>query len=80
MYFNLGSENFPISAEQKEIAESKKFGEHLTWEDLTNMKYTWKVATEILRLYPPMTYSFRRTLKDIEYGGFLIPKGWQVSP
>ncbi|CAI9087815.1 OLC1v1021990C1 [Oldenlandia corymbosa var. corymbosa] len=67
-----------IAHEQNEIAKSKKLGEHLTWEDLSNMKFTWRVAMEMLRMHPPMTYSFRRTLKEIEFGGFLIPKGWQV--
>ncbi|KAF5191644.1 Beta-amyrin 28-monooxygenase [Thalictrum thalictroides] len=42
------------------------------------MKYTWRVALEILRLVPPAFAGFRRTQKDIEFGGYLIPKGWQV--
>ncbi|KAK9267503.1 hypothetical protein L1049_009931 [Liquidambar formosana] len=54
--------------EQEEIAKSKSAGELLTWDDLAKMKYTWRVATETLREGP----------KDIEYGGYLIPKGWQV--
>nr|GEY32024.1 cytochrome P450 716B1-like [Tanacetum cinerariifolium] len=56
----------------------KSTGEALTWEDLTKMKYTWKVASEIMRIYPPVALSFRRSKQDIEYGGFIIPKGWQV--
>ncbi|KAJ0454352.1 putative taxadiene 5-alpha-hydroxylase [Helianthus annuus] len=42
------------------------------------MKYTWKVATEIMRVNPPVALSFRRAKQDIEYGGYIIPKGWQV--
>lgn len=42
------------------------------------MKYTWRVATETLRMYPPVFCSFRQALKDIEFGGYVIPKGWQV--
>lgn len=66
------------NVEQEEIANSKASGEALTWEDLTNMKYTWRVASEILRMYPPVNLVFRRAMQDIEYGEFVIPKGWQV--
>ncbi|KAK9064186.1 hypothetical protein SSX86_015566 [Deinandra increscens subsp. villosa] len=67
-----------IVREQQEIASKKAYEEALTWEDLTKMKYTWKVATEVMRINPPVTLSFRRAKQDIEYGGFIIPKGWQV--
>ncbi|KAL9998920.1 putative abieta-7,13-dien-18-ol hydroxylase [Helianthus debilis subsp. tardiflorus] len=67
-----------IFREHQEISSNKASKEALTWEDLTKMKYTWRVATEILRIYPPASLNFRRTKKDIEYGGFIIPKGWQV--
>ncbi|KAE8125579.1 hypothetical protein FH972_020362 [Carpinus fangiana] len=65
-------------AEQEEIAKTKPSGEFLTWEDLAKMKYTWKVAMETLRMFPPVFGGFRNALKDIEYGGYLIPKGWQI--
>lgn len=65
--------------EQEEIAQGKKtHSDPLTWEDLTKMKYTWRVATEALRMYPPVMFSFRQVLKDFEMGGYVIPKGWQV--
>ncbi|PIA27476.1 hypothetical protein AQUCO_07700031v1 [Aquilegia coerulea] len=67
-----------IVKEQEEIAKSKTSGELLTWEDLTKMKYTWRAALEMLRIVPPAFAMFRRTLRDIEFGGYLIPKGWQV--
>lgn len=66
-------------AEQEEIAKSKLNGELLIWEDLAKMKYTWKVAMETLRLFPPIFGGFRKAVKDIEYDGYLIPKDWQVS-
>lgn len=65
-------------AEQEEIAKSKPSGESLTREDLAKMKYTWRVVLETLRMFPPVFGGFRNTLKDIEYNGYLIPKGWQV--
>ncbi|KAI8557606.1 hypothetical protein RHMOL_Rhmol04G0022800 [Rhododendron molle] len=67
-----------VVQEQEEIAKGKVPGELLTWEDIAKMKYTWKVALETLRMVPPVFGGFRKTLKDIEYGGFIIPKGWQI--
>ncbi|KAI3716900.1 hypothetical protein L1987_68120 [Smallanthus sonchifolius] len=63
---------------QEEIATAKAFEEALTWEDLTKMRYTWRVANEIMRINTPVPLSFRRSKQDVEYGGFIIPKGWQV--
>ncbi|KAG2682218.1 hypothetical protein I3760_11G182100 [Carya illinoinensis] len=42
------------------------------------MKYTWRVAMEILRMVPPVFGGFRIAMKDNEFGGYLIPKGWQI--
>jgi cytochrome P450 len=67
------------AAEQEGIAKSKPRGELLTWEDLAKMKYTWKVALETLRMFPPIFGGFRKAVKDIEYNGYIIPKGWQVK-
>ncbi|KAL7212119.1 hypothetical protein ACSBR2_014896 [Camellia fascicularis] len=41
-----------IVQEQEEIAKSKTLGELLTWDDLTKMKYTWRVAMETLKDNP----------------------------
>nr|GEW78613.1 cytochrome P450 716B1-like [Tanacetum cinerariifolium] len=74
--------NKPIYAnivqEQQEISKGKSPEEALTWEDLTKMKYTWRVTSEMLRMYPPVPVNFRRAVQDIEYEGYIIPKGWQV--
>ncbi|KAF8023746.1 hypothetical protein BT93_F1055 [Corymbia citriodora subsp. variegata] len=67
-----------VLQEQEEIAKSKTSGEPLTWEDLARMKYTWRVAMETLRMVPPVFGGFRLALRDIDYCGYLIPKGWQV--
>lgn len=53
-------------SEQEEIAKGKQRGEFLTWEDLAKM-------------FPPIFGGFRKALKDIEYGRYVIPEGWQVS-
>ncbi|THG03356.1 hypothetical protein TEA_000849 [Camellia sinensis var. sinensis] len=67
-----------VVQEQEDIAKSKSSGELLTLDDLAKMKYTWKVAMETLRMFPPIFGRFRKTLKDVEYGGYLIPQGWQI--
>jgi hypothetical protein len=64
--------------EQKEIMKAKG-GTTLNWEDTRNMKYTWWVIQETLRLQPTVGGAFRVTLKDFEYKGFTIPKGWKVK-
>ncbi|KAI3680545.1 hypothetical protein L6452_35318 [Arctium lappa] len=74
-----GSIYSAVVQEQEEVAKDKAPGEALTWEDLMKMKYTWRVASEMLRINPPVAVSFRRTVQDIEYGGYIIPKGWQVT-
>lgn len=68
-----------VLKEHEEIAKGKPSGEFLTWEDLAKMKYTWRVALETLRMVPPVFAGFRTVLKDIEFGGYLIPEGWKVS-
>ncbi|XP_061984535.1 cytochrome P450 716B1-like [Populus nigra] len=67
-----------ILKEQEQIAQSKQKGELLTWDDLAKMKYSWRVAQETLRLVSPIFGGFRKAVKDIEYDGYLIPKGWQI--
>ncbi|WJX64680.1 hypothetical protein P8452_49429 [Trifolium repens] len=67
-----------VLQEQEEIAKGKLLGEPLTWEDLSKMKYTWRVAMETLRMFPPVFGTFRKAASDIEYGGYIIPKGWQI--
>uniref|UniRef100_A0A0D9WZI7 Cytochrome P450 n=1 Tax=Leersia perrieri TaxID=77586 RepID=A0A0D9WZI7_9ORYZ len=46
--------------------------------DLTKMKLTWRVAQETLRTVPPILGNFRKALEDVEFDGYVIPKGWQV--
>ncbi|XP_024973858.1 cytochrome P450 716B1-like [Cynara cardunculus var. scolymus] len=51
---------------------------NLTWDDIQKMKYTWRVAQELMRIIPPVFGSFRKAVNDTSFGGFDIPKGWQV--
>lgn len=46
---------------------------------LNQMVYLEQVIKEVLRLVPPVVRGgSRRVLEDCEFGGYLIPKGWDV--
>ncbi|KAK4279478.1 hypothetical protein QN277_011255 [Acacia crassicarpa] len=67
-----------VYEEQMEIANSKAPGALLNWDDIQNMKYSWNVACEVMRLAPPVQGSFREVLNDFIFNGFTIPKGWKL--
>ncbi|KAF6167345.1 hypothetical protein GIB67_043206 [Kingdonia uniflora] len=70
-----------VLEEQKEVARARANSTDvgkLTWSEIQSMKYTWRVAQEIMRLTPPVGGTTRRTTKDISFGGFNIPKGWHL--
>ncbi|XP_050230011.1 taxadiene 5-alpha hydroxylase [Mercurialis annua] len=67
-----------VLQEHMEIMKEKKEGEKVKMEDTKKMKYTWQVARESMRLFPPIFGSFRKAITEIEYEGFIIPKGWKV--
>ncbi|KAF5184005.1 Cytochrome p450 [Thalictrum thalictroides] len=60
------------------LSERQKGHENLTWSEIQKMKYTWRVAQELMRITPPVFGSFRKAVKDTSFGGYDIPKGWQV--
>ncbi|XP_052200871.1 beta-amyrin 6-beta-monooxygenase-like isoform X1 [Diospyros lotus] len=61
-----------------EITKNKVSGEPLTWQDIENMRYSWNVASESLRLSPPPQESFREITKDFTFVGYTIPNGWKA--
>ncbi|CAK9883310.1 unnamed protein product [Sphagnum jensenii] len=67
-----------VIKEQNKIA-MEKVGDLLCWDDTRKMKYTWQVIQESMRIQPILTFATRETLKEIEYGGFTIPKGWKLA-
>lgn len=67
-----------VLKEQLEIADLKEAGKLLEWDDLQRMKHSWRIAQEALRLCPAVQGTFRKAIKDFTYGGFTIPKGWQM--
>lgn len=61
------------------LSNKRPSDELLSLEDTKKMKYTWQVARESMRLFPPIFGSFRKATADIEYEGFTIPRGWKVK-
>ncbi|GAB2269464.1 hypothetical protein Dimus_004382 [Dionaea muscipula] len=49
-----------------------------TKEDVTNLKTLGMVVYETLRLYPPAVATIRRSRKDVELGGMVIPEGTEL--
>ncbi|XP_062222283.1 abscisic acid 8'-hydroxylase 1 [Phragmites australis] len=67
--------------EQEEIARSKaSSGEPLTWADTRRMRMTSRVIQETMRVASILSFTFREAVEDVEYQGYLIPKGWKVLP
>ncbi|KAF9622879.1 hypothetical protein IFM89_035009 [Coptis chinensis] len=67
-----------VLEEQTEISKTKEGKDGmLRWSDVQKMKYTWRVAQELMRVTPPVFGNFKRTTKDTSFGGFDITKGWQ---
>ncbi|KAJ4843691.1 hypothetical protein Tsubulata_025407 [Turnera subulata] len=80
-YLSRDSELYnKVLQEQKEFLKVRQSnGGRLNWTDMQRMKYTWRVAQEILRFYPPIFGNFRQIVRDdVNFDGFDIPKGWQL--
>lgn len=69
---------FTFVAEHVDVMRDKGEGESLNLDDIKKMKYSWQVARESMRLFPPIFGSFRKAIVDIEFEDFIIPKGWKV--
>jgi cytochrome P450 len=50
----------------------------ITYDDIPKMKYTTKVVEETIRMANISTMVFRVANMDVEYHGYIIPKGWPV--
>lgn len=50
-----------------------------TLEDLKGMVYLEQVLKEVMRLIPPVGGGFRQAIQTFEFGGYRIPKGWNIQ-
>ncbi|KAL0297433.1 UNVERIFIED_CONTAM: Abscisic acid 8'-hydroxylase [Sesamum radiatum] len=68
-----------VTEEQEGIMKSKA-EEGLKWEDTKKMPITTRVIQETLRVASVLSFTFREAVEDVEFNGYLIPKGWKVLP
>ncbi|KAL0369831.1 UNVERIFIED_CONTAM: Abscisic acid 8'-hydroxylase 2 [Sesamum angustifolium] len=52
----------------------------LTWDDTRHMSLTSRVIQETLRSASILSFTFREAVEDVEFQGYVIPKGWKVLP
>ncbi|XP_019701471.1 abscisic acid 8'-hydroxylase 3 isoform X1 [Elaeis guineensis] len=70
-----------VKAEQMGIHETNGYGNQpLTWTQTRSMVLTRRVILESLRMASIISFTFREAVVDVEYNGYLIPKGWKVMP
>ncbi|MCO5586409.1 hypothetical protein L7F22_040349 [Adiantum nelumboides] len=67
-----------VQAEHECIVSTKQLGEVLSWRNVTNMKYTWAVLQEAMRLRSPVLGGMKEAQKELKYNGYIIPKGWKM--
>ncbi|WP_038019488.1 cytochrome P450 [Synechococcus sp. PCC 7335] len=64
-----------VKAEQEQLG----FPTQMTPAVLNQMTYLEQVVKEVLRLVPPVVRSgSRKVLEDCKFGGYLVPRGWDV--
>ncbi|XP_050230443.1 steroid (22S)-hydroxylase [Mercurialis annua] len=71
----LREEHIAIARGKKQSGE-----DGLNWDDYKKMEFTQCVINETLRLGNVVRFLHRKTLKDVHYKGYDIPRGWKVLP
>ncbi|TXG59197.1 hypothetical protein EZV62_017026 [Acer yangbiense] len=73
-----------VTEEQEAIIKSNSGDDEkapsLSWADTKKMPITSRVIQETLRVASILSFTFREAAEDVEYQGYLIPKGWKVLP
>ncbi|KAL3850653.1 hypothetical protein ACJIZ3_012535 [Penstemon smallii] len=71
-----------VTREQEDIERKLQLEDNrgLTWEDTRHMFLTTRVIQETLRSASILSFTFREAVEDVEFQGYVIPKGWKVLP
>ncbi|KAK4744042.1 hypothetical protein SAY87_010354 [Trapa incisa] len=70
-----------LKAEQDGIQRSnQRENRSISWAQTSKMTLTKKVIQETLRMASIISFTYREAVTDVEYKGYLIPKGWKVMP
>lgn len=67
-----------LRKEHLAIRAKKKPEDPINWEDYKAMKFTRAVIFETSRLATIVNGVLRKTTKDMEINGFVIPEGWRI--
>ncbi|KAI7752978.1 hypothetical protein M8C21_026719 [Ambrosia artemisiifolia] len=62
------------------VTEEQEAIKTLSWADTKKMPITSRVIQETLRVASILSFTFREAVQDVEFEGYLIPKGWKVLP
>ncbi|CAN0840503.1 Abscisic acid 8'-hydroxylase CYP707A2 [Linum grandiflorum] len=71
-----------VTEEQEEIGREMRNRENgvMSWGDTKKMPISSRVIQETLRVASILSFTFREAVEDVEYEGYMIPKGWKVLP
>nr|AMZ03394.1 cytochrome P450 CYP707A90 [Plectranthus barbatus] len=72
-----------VTEEQEEIIKAKQESgdeKTLNWADTKKMPISTRVIQETLRVASILSFTFREAVEDVEFNGYMIPKGWKVLP
>ncbi|KAJ0099944.1 hypothetical protein Patl1_21656 [Pistacia atlantica] len=67
-----------LRKEHLAIRERKRAGDPIEWNDLKSMRFTRAVIFETSRLATIVNGVLRKTTKEMELNGFVIPEGWRI--
>lgn len=63
---------------QESLFFMTKIGHHLFYNQIISWYY--QVIQETLRSASILSFTFREAVEDVEFQGYVIPKGWKVLP
>nr|ALI58398.1 ent-kaurenoic acid oxidase 4 [Scoparia dulcis] len=67
-----------LREEHTNIKRQRQNEEFITYDEILKCTYTSKVVEEIIRMANISAFVFRTASQDVEYNGYVIPKGWKV--